>query len=264
MKITSPHNPLIKEYCRLLKSRRYRRLSGKIALEGPNLVEEAFKKGLEPEIIFTTLEYKEGSGYSLLKSLSGGIKQAVLPKKLFVKMAATESPQEIAAIFFYRQYSSDEWVTKKQDPVLILDRLQDPGNLGTLIRTAAAAGMSRVYLVAGGTDPYGPKALRASAGAVFQIPLTEIEDPVLWISKLKDQGMQIVGTNAGAPLIYWEADYSQPTAIVIGNEAAGILPELLSTVNCSVAIPLNGNVESLNAASAGAVIIYEMMRQRQA
>ncbi|MFO8191507.1 MAG: RNA methyltransferase [Bacillota bacterium] len=264
MKITSPHNPLIKEYSRLLKSSRYRRLSGKIALEGPNLVEEALKAGLEPEIIFTTVEYKEGGGYALFKSLPGGVKQAVLPKKLFVKMAATESPQEIAAIFFYRQYPVGEWVAKKQDPVLILDRLQDPGNLGTLIRTAAAAGMSRVYLVAGGADPFGPKALRASAGAVFQIPLIAIEDPALLISTLKSKDIQIVGTDATAPLPYWEADYTRPTAVVIGNEAAGILPELLSTVDCSVAIPLDGNVESLNAATAGAVIIYEMMRQRQA
>ncbi|MDY6825669.1 MAG: RNA methyltransferase [Bacillota bacterium] len=247
-----------------MKSRRYRLQTGKIALEGPNLVEEALKAGLEPEIIFATVEYKEGGGYALLKSLPGGVKQAVLPKKLFVKMAATESPQEIAAIFYYRQHPAGDWFIKKQDPLLILDRLQDPGNLGTLIRTAAAAGMSAVYLVAGGADPFGPKTLRASAGAVFQIPLIMINDPALLISTLKSKGIQIIGTDAGSPLPYWEADYTRPTAVVIGNEAAGILPELFSTVDCSVAIPLYGNVESLNAAAAGAVIVYEIMRQRRA
>lgn len=263
MKITSPQNPAIREYARLLKNNRYRRRTGKIALEGPNLIAEAIKAGLEPEVIFSTEEYKKGSGYNLVSGLPEGVKLAVLPEKLFARLAATESPQEIAAIFYYRETDSGDLAHKGPDPALILDRLQDPGNLGTLIRTAAAAGLSRVYLTAGGADPFSPKALRSSAGAVFQICLKEIEDPAGLLRELREEGLQIVGTTAGSSLVYWKADYRRPTAVVIGNETWGINPELLSAVDYSVSIPLSGRVESLNAAAAGAVIMYEILRQRR-
>jgi TrmH family RNA methyltransferase len=148
--------------------------------------------------------------------------------------------------------------------VLILDRIQDPGNLGTLLRTAEAAGVTAVWLLKGTADLFSPKVLRATMGSIFRVPIvTNVEAGA--VQELRSQGVGLLAAAVeAAALPYYEADLSKPLALVLGNEANGLADWLKMASDQLVTIPLAGAAESLNAAVAGAVILFEVRRQRQA
>lgn len=260
--INSPSHPLLKAFSKLQNSRRYRKKAGRIALEGPNLVTEALKAGLSPEVVFFSDEYYKNVGRSIAAGLPGSVRQYIMSPRLFKKIADTEAPQPVAAIFYYNRNVFERELYRPPGLALLLDRLQDPGNMGTIIRTAAGAGAEVVYYTAGSTDPFGPKVLRATAGAVFHLRLEEVSDPLQLIGELKKGGLQVAAAAAGAENLYWKVDFRPPTALIVGNEAGGIAAELLLEADLRVAIPLHGKVESLNAAAAAAVLLYEIVRQR--
>lgn len=260
--ISSPSHPLLKEFSKLQNSRRYRKQAGRIALEGPNLVAEALKAGLTPEVILFSDDYYENKGRSITAGMPGSVRQYVMPPRLFKKIADTEAPQPVAAIFFFNQPVFERELHRPPALALLLDRIQDPGNMGTMIRTATGAGAEIVYYSSGSTDPFGPKVLRATAGAVFNLHLEEVSDPLHLIDELKKKGLQVVAAAAGADNLYWDVDFRPPTILIVGNEAGGIAPELMLEADLKVAIPLYGQVESLNAAAATAVLLYEIVRQR--
>jgi len=260
--VNSPDNPLLKEFKRLQNSRRHREKACKIALEGPNLVFEALKAGLGAEAVFFSNVYYEQEGRGIVDGLPVGTKIIVMPPGLFKKIAETETPQPIAAIFHFERPLYNGLSDPAPKLAVLLDRLQDPGNMGTIIRTAAGAGVEAIYYTAGTTDPYGPKVLRSTAGAVFHLRLEQVPDSVQLIGDLKRSGLQIAAAAARSGQLYWQADFRSPTALIIGNEAGGIAGELMSESDLSVTIPLHGGVESLNAAVASAVILYEIIRQR--
>jgi TrmH family RNA methyltransferase len=154
--------------------------------------------------------------------------------------------------------------------VLALDRLQDPGNLGTLLRCALAAGVEEVWL-AGGADPHQPKVLRASAGAALALPLRQLQDLAPALAQAAGQGSQVVATMVApglkpgeAPAVrrYWELDWGQPTVLLLGNEGAGLDPALIALASERVTIPHAAAVESLNVALAAAPLLLERWRQR--
>ncbi len=261
--INSPNNPLLKEFKRLLKSRHYRYKMQQIALEGPNLVREALKAGLTPSVVFYTRDYFESDGKKWLANLDPAVKQLELPAPLFKRIADTETPQAVAAIVPFNPGKRIKISAGSMQLVLVLDRLQDPGNMGTIIRTAAAAGVDAVYYTSGSVDPYSPKALRAAAGNIFSLPIELSREPLELIGTLKRNKIQLIAADANADQNYWSADYRQPTALVVGNEAGGISPRLCAEVDFSISIPLAGNSESLNASVATGVILYEIIRQRK-
>ncbi len=262
MNVTSRDNPYIKEYLKLKKNRSYRYKSGQIAVEGPNLVGEAIKAGLAPGVIFVTDNYLKSDYDQLFKDAPADTRLLILTEVLFSLIAETDTPQAVAAIFPYNFSESASQVDKTADPVLILDHLQDPGNVGTIIRTAVAAGVKRIYYTKGCADPFNPKALRATAGAVFRMmPLLE-KDPVKLTAELQNKGFQVVASTAGSGKDYRTVDYHKPTVLVVGNEAGGISQEMLAAADISVTIPLPGEVESLNAAVAAGVLIFEIIRYR--
>ncbi len=145
---------------------------------------------------------------------------------------------------------------------LALETIQDPGNMGTMIRTAAAVGADGLLLSADSVDPDHPKVLRASAGEWFQVPVTVSSNLQLDISHCHQRGMQVVATLPTATLTYWEIDLCPPTLIIMGNEGAGLSQELAELADQQIAIPLNPGVESLNVAIAAALVLYEAKRQR--
>ncbi len=258
--IHSAQNSLIKEYKKLLTGSRQRKKLGKIALEGPNLIEGALNAGLTPEVVFYTKDYYDSEGKLLIDRLSTATRRVVLAEDLFGELAETDNPREVAAIL---PFNAGEVLIKQfAEPklVMVLDRLQDPGNMGTIIRTAAAAAVDIIYYTRGSVDPYSPKVMRSTAGLIFHIPVILLDAPSLKLKELKQEGLKIVAASKKGQ-DFWHADYGAKTAIIIGNEAGGISEELLEAADLQVAVPLKEPVDSLNAATAAAVIIYEITRR---
>jgi TrmH family RNA methyltransferase len=260
--ITSRDNSYVKEYVKIKNSRRYRYKNSKIAVEGPNLVAEALKAGLEPEVVFFDVNYLNSGGRELSEVLPGNAKKLILADHVFKIIADTETPQAVAAIFSFKFAGPEINISMAKEPVLILDRLQDPGNLGTIIRTAVATGVGQVYFTAGTTDPYSPKALRSTAGFVFRLLPEPTDDPLLLLAQLRQIGYQILVTSANKGLDYRKADYSKPTVLVIGNEASGVSSKIIAEKDLEINIPLLGGVESLNVAVATGVLLFEIARSR--
>ncbi|NMD43119.1 MAG: RNA methyltransferase [Firmicutes bacterium] len=260
--IHSSSNFHIKEYRRLASSRKQRRHAGRLALEGPLLLEEALAAGLHPEVVFATRRYLDEGGPGLLAALPGKCRGYLLPPALFARLADTETPQEIAAIFPFRELEQAGSLAGELSLVIFLDRLQDPGNLGTIIRTAAAAGVDAIFYGPGSVDPYSPKALRSSAGAVFRLPPVEAAAPLQLLRELQDRKMAVLAARPREGRNFWEIDFRKKTALLIGSESRGLSPELIAVADRQVHIPQFSAVDSLNAAVAAAVLIYEARRQR--
>ena len=162
LRISSAGNPLLKEYRRLLTSARYRRTAGKMALEGPHLIREALQAGLIPDTVFFTAAFAMGKGRALLAEMPGRVRRVELPEKLFNRLMETDSPQGAAAVLPFPEAKAPSF--SSNGAVLLLERLQDPGNMGTVLRTAAAAGVDAVYYTPDCADPYAPKVLRRCRG----------------------------------------------------------------------------------------------------
>ena len=176
-------------------------------------------------------------------------------------MTATSTSQGIAAVAEKRGWQAGDVFTDRAN-VLVLDRIQDPGNLGTLLRTAEAAGFSGALLIKGGADPYGPKAVRAGAGCIFRFPLLLCESAGEALAMLAEQRKKVWTAHmSGTPC--WQAPLANDIALVIGNEGNGADPLFLKETE-AVTVPMAGRTESLNAAAAAAILMYESMRQRAA
>ncbi len=146
---------------------------------------------------------------------------------------------------------------------MVLDRLQDPGNIGTIIRTAEGAGYGGILILKGTGDVFAPKVVRAAAGSLLRMPLIFLDTPAEAMEFLRDHRKKIIATRMGAETSYWEADLSSDIGLVVGNEGNGICRELLEGADLLVAIPMAGGLESLNAGVAAGIIMYEAMRKNK-
>lgn len=260
--LSSTQNPIIKTYNKLTRSRRYRQEIKKIALEGPNLVKEALMAEFKIEVLFCTRRYYDRNGRDWLDKIPDTISKYIVPPNLFKSISTTDNPQEVAAIIaFDHQYKEQESDTLKL--ALILDRIRDPGNMGTIIRTAAAVGAEAVFVTKESVDPFSQKVLRSTAGTIFRTSIQQVTDPVSLVCRLKSQGVQIVAGSTGAELDYWAADLKRPSVFMVGNESDGLDQKLLEIADITVKIPLAEGVESLNAAIASGLLLYEAIRQRK-
>lgn len=250
---------MVKTYLALARSARQRQRSGKLVLEGPHLLEESIRAGLMPEAIFYTRRYREREKGLWERVFSPQTRQCPVTPALFARLAQTDMPREVAAITPLPVAEPPE----NPSLALLLDRIRDPGNLGTLIRTAAATGVEAIYCTAGCADPFNPKTLRSSAGAAFHLPPARTGEPLSLPAAFRRRGGQAVVAVPGAPRCYWDADFSIPTLIIIGNESSGAAPELVAASGEALSIPQPGWDRSLNAALAAAVILYEVRRQRR-
>ncbi|MDW7739924.1 MAG: RNA methyltransferase [Bacillota bacterium] len=263
LRIESPQNTLIKDFMRLQKSKKFRHETGRIALEGPNLVREARNAGIPLQVVLTTDEYLT-ENQNWFDDLPSSVKLVIASAKLFKLITDTESPREVAAI---AALTNSDHLLKGDSPnklILILDRIQDPGNMGTIIRSSAGAGVDYLYYSTGTVDPYGPKVMRSSAGALFKIYMKQVKLINELVHKIKNEGIQLIATSAHSGKLYWEADFSKPSAIIIGNEASGINRQMINEADITVRIPLSEKIESLNAAVAASLLLFEAVRQRSA
>ena len=262
-KITSPQNPLVKETATLLKKRK----GGEFLVEGINLLESALRPGTKAKIVklFYTEKFEareeEICATFIATARDRGAEIFELSSEAIERISDTGSPQGIVAVVTLKQESLFS-INPEAGPVVVVDGIQDPGNLGTIIRTADASGASGVVLIDGITcDPFNPKVLRASVGSVFNFPVIN-ESMELAIAGFKSLGCRVVVSAPEGKTMYYEADYSTPVAIVLGNEARGASREFLDIADSTVTVPLYGGAESLNVASAAAVILFESARQR--
>ena len=236
---------------------------GHIAIEGEHLLLEAIAAGLTIPAVFM----RQGSE-SLLDHLQlpDTTEIIALPPEIFASAVSTESPQGIAALVDPPAFTLDHILNARGTPlILIAAGLQDPGNLGTLIRTAEAFAATGLITLPGTVSPWNQKALRASAGSVFRLPvIASTEDEIF--TSLESRGIATLAAVApgisigSSPLTHH--DLTRPTALILGNEGAGIPPEILHRATARVTIPTPGPVESLNAAIAGSILLYEASRQQ--
>lgn len=189
------------------------------------------------------------------------IPSVIMKTSLFQKLAQTETSQGILAVV---KKPADDIGTQKLrqgSNVIVLDRLQDPGNIGTIIRTADAAGYEAVVALCGTGDIYAPKVVRATAGSIFRMPVIECNTPEEAAEFLKQQGKAIISTCLNAEHHYFDIDMKQNIALIIGNEGSGISEALIRLSDFKIKIPMNGTIDSLNASVAAGILMYESVRK---
>ncbi len=259
-RIQSPQHPLIKELRRAFAHGEATR-AGLHAIEGVRLIEEAIRAGLKIHALIIS-ESAEARAARLLPQLSAHVERIAVPDAVFAGAVATETPQGVAALVKYKAFALDEVLRGPEPLLLVAVGLQDPGNLGTLVRSAEAFGAAGVLLAEKTVSQFNPKVVRASAGSVFRLPLVNVTlMPTL--AELRARGIRRLATSShqGTPID--QADLRGAVALFLGNEGAGLERAVLRAMDGVVAIPHSERVESLNAGMAAAIILYEAARQRR-
>jgi TrmH family RNA methyltransferase len=254
--ITSAANPRYK-LARALLTRRGRQKHRRLLLEGPRLISDSISAGFPPALVLFDEAAAAALAPVLTAAAAAGADVLSLKSELLAELCQTVTPQGVVAVAPW-----PEVVPGNEGWSLIVDGMQDPGNVGTLLRSAAAAGLDQVILLPGVTDPWAPKVLRAGMGAHFRVAIRLARDLAqveAWIGPAQ----RLLAT-AAAPTLYTEIDWTRPSALVVGSEAEG--PRLTASWSGlrEVAIPMARGMESLNAAVAGSVILFEAQRQRRA
>jgi len=252
--IASRHNPRLKEL-RSALARGGRTPAGLVAIEGEHLVAEAARSGLK----FASLFVRQGDTPAM--PLPPADECLTLTREVFAYAAATEQPQGIAALV-EPPPSTAEVLFARTPLLLVLAGLQDPGNVGTLIRSAEAFAGTGVILLPGTASPWNPKALRASAGSAFRLPLLSLGEQEA-LALLAQHGVATIAGVAREGASPEELPLDQACALLIGNEGAGLSQRLTGAAQHRVTIPMPGRIESLNAAIAGSLLLYETARRRK-
>ncbi|MXW13175.1 MAG: RNA methyltransferase [Synechococcus sp. SB0665_bin_28] len=250
--ITSRRNPLVKQL-RQLHTARGRREAGMVLLEGTHMVEEALRHGLSLQRLVFTQGWGENHA-ALLAQVPPRLQQPV-SEGVLAAVATTVHPDGVVATALLPQ---TPWPRQPRF-LLALDHVQDPGNLGTLLRTALAAAVDGVVL-AQCADPWQPKVLRAAAGASFALPISQVPslEPVL--AEASDRGLRTMATCVAGGRPYTQLDWSLPSLLILGNEGSGLSTEVVSRCRVAVSIPHSDAVDSLNVAVAGALLLFERLR----
>ena len=240
-----------------LKEKRVRQKEGKFILEGFRLIEEATKANMEIEYIILSKGSEEKLQNSILKELIDDGKIYIFSSSLFSQISSTEHPQGVIAIVKNKKMIID----LEGQFFLICDKVQDPGNLGTIIRTGHAAGVDGIILTKGTVDIYNDKTIRSTMGSIFYVPIFYDNEDFSIIKKLKDSGVSLVTTSLEKSKDFFEEDLKGKIMLAVGNEGNGISNELFELANKKVKIPMPGGAESLNVAVATSIILFEKVRQ---
>lgn len=257
--ITSLKNERVRLVRALQERRRVRQRERRFVVEGVRLCEEAFRANVRPHFVLYTAEIQdEPRGSALLSAWQqAGVSCEEVSAEVMAACSDTETPQGILAVVPIPHLPLPSQPTF----LLILDRLRDPGNLGTILRTALAAGLDGVILAPGTVDATNPKAVRAGMGAHFRLPVVAMD----WDEIARAvAGWQVYLATAQGTVLYTDVDWTKRVALIVGGEAEGVGERARLLTSAEVAIPLAGGVESLNAAVASAVLLFEAARQRRA
>lgn len=263
--ITSVKNPLVKQGRRLHQGKGRRSLQ-QFLVEGTHLVQEALTVGHPIAILCATPPWQLRYPQLWDQAIASVPRVETVTPEVLAALATTVNPDGVVAIAPYptTAFGADRMPPAVPSLGIAVETLQDPGNLGSLLRTATAAGCDGLWLTPDSVDPAHPKVLRASAGQWFRLPQVICPDLVAQLHQWRAAGCQVLATGAAGAMPYWQADLRQPTAVVLGNEGAGLSPAVQAAATQIVAIPMAAGVESLNVGVAAAVILFEAQRQRQA
>ncbi len=261
-RITSPNNDRIKRLLALKEKKSRREEEKCFLLEGKRLVLDAPKERIRE--IYVTEDFLDGGA----GGMDGRAQTTVISENVFRKIADTRTPQGILAVAEMPAYTEKDLLSGKEAPLfLFLENIQDPGNLGTMFRTAEAAGAAGIVLSGGCVDPFNPKTVRATMSSLFRVPFVTAPDLAEAVRLFMDAGVRFYAAAAEGSVCYDRVSYVGPCAVLIGNEANGLKPETIKLAASSegsrcISIPMKGRIESLNAAMAAGILLYEAARQR--
>jgi len=260
--ITSHANPRVKQIIQWQNKAKERREAGIFLTEGFKMFQEAPEEQLVQVYVSEAAEEKIGREASVRDKLNR-VGYEKVSEDVFARMSDTRTPQGILCVA-RRPVSALKQLLEAESPLLvILEDIQDPGNLGTIIRTGEGAGITGVIMSGRTADVYNPKTIRATMGSVFRVPFLYVESIPETVSVIHKRGIHTYAAHLDGELSYIEGSYREPTAFLIGNEGNGLSPETAGMAEQYLKIPMEGSVESLNAAVAAALLMYEAHRQRQ-
>ena len=291
--ITSTSNQKVKELIRLKEKSRIREEEKLFLAEGPRMAEEIPMEWID--CLYVSESYEKKCGEQTAAYKKAGVRTETLSDEVFARVSDTKTPQGVLAAVHMPEYSfADILGVKKaaahthvqrafmQDPfeghfaardgaagrarlplVLVLDNLQDPGNMGTVFRSAEAAGASGILMSKDCVDVYNPKVIRSTMGAIFRLPFYRAEDLPGAVMELKDGGLRVYAAHLEGRRTYDGEDYRRGWAFLIGNEGNGLRQEVAECADCRIRIPMEGCTESLNAAVAASILLFEAARQRR-
>ncbi len=254
--IRSKDNRIVKR-CEQLSMRKYRDQFGLYLIEGENLLAEAVKNHARIE----TVLLREGCQKSLPPQVAD--RTFLVDARIFDKLAQTVTSQGILAIVVKEAARKEDFINLPGSNFIVLDRLQDPGNIGTILRTADAAGYKLAILMKGTADVYAPKVVRAATGSLFRMPVVSMASAKELAEFTGAAGKKLTATCLDARRWYYDEDLTHDIALIIGNEGNGISRDLIESSDIQIKIPMQGNIESLNAAVAAGVLMYEAMRGKR-
>ncbi len=259
--ITSLRNPRIVTL-RKLDQRKHRERQGRFAVEGLQLLHMALDAGLRPLELFYAQALFAGEQAPALLARIASLGSDITPVSAEVMHGLSErtDPQGLVATFPLLQRPLDQLVLAPDTLLVVVDRLNDPGNLGTLIRTADAVGAAALALVTPCVDAFDPRTVRATMGSVFNVPLFEASDPSALFARARAAGLRVVGADAHLGRPWDESIWPGGVALVLGNEAQGLSPDLRTEVEAWASLPMVGRAESLNVAVAGGILMYAWLR----
>jgi TrmH family RNA methyltransferase len=269
MRQTSPYNPIssrdnsIVKFLRSLADPKRRKKEQAFLIEGVKMVEEALRDNLGVKTVVAVPSLTQHHGKGVLKlSESKGIDIVWVSERLMDVLAESKSPQPVMAVVLMKQHTEESLLNHQARLIVVAHQLQDPGNLGSIIRTAEAVGASGIAITSNTVDPFNAKAVRASMNSILRLPVVLIGDIAMFIQKCRQAGFQTVATALDGDKTHFAVDLTKPTTVIVGQEGAGLPQDIMAAIDLRVRIPMADTIDSLNVATAAAVVLYEAMRQR--
>jgi TrmH family RNA methyltransferase len=256
--ITSTSNKQVKNIIQLNKKAKARKEADVFVVEGIKMFLEAPRESIKQVYVSETfISHKDN------KELVADMKYEILEDHVFMAACDTKTPQGILCIMKQFHYEPLDIIKRDKAHIIILEDLQDPGNLGTIMRAGEGAGISGVILSGNSVDMYNPKTIRSTMGSIYRVPFVYVKDLKNIISIIKKYNISIYAAHLKDSQDYETLDFQKPCAFMIGNEGNGLSDKLSSLADAYLKIPMSGKVESLNAAIAAAILMYEVSRQRR-
>lgn len=266
---TSPHNPItskensVIKHLHALSEPKHRKKEQAFLIEGVKMVEEALRDNLGVTMVIAAPSLVQHHGKGVLKLAESRSADVLwISEKLMDAISESKTPQPVMAVVKMPDHPEEALFAQSSGLLVVAHQLQDPGNLGTIIRTAEAAGAAGIALTPNTVDPYGAKAVRASMGSILRLPVVRISDTIAFIKTCKEKKYQTAATVLTGEKLLFDVDLRKPTAVILGQEGAGLPQEIMAEVDLRVRIPMAEPIDSLNVATSAAVVLYEALRQR--
>lgn len=261
--ITSTSNQQMKNLSALMKKSKERREQGVFVVEGTKMVAEAPLEWLKTVYVSETYEKASEHAQFIQDLKHQGIVIEIVADNVFKAVSDTQTPQGILAVVSMPVYSLEELLQGDKTHLLILESIQDPGNLGTMVRTGEGAGVSGIIMNKTTVDLFNPKTIRSTMGSIYRVPFYVTDNLEETLELLKKEGINLYAAHLKGKASYDEMDYTAPTGFLIGNEGNGLSDTIADMASAYIKIPMEGQVESLNAAISATLLMYEANRQRR-